>query len=99
MQFIVSPLPLVLALSLKEGCVLYIMNTFWTTVLCLPVLSILSMTLVYCVQTVGRIKMKLGTQIGLCPGHIALDGNPVPPPIKRGWIEPPNFRPMSVVAK
>ena len=39
-----------------------------------PVLSIcLSVTLVHCGQTVGRIKMKLGTQVGgLGPGHIML---------------------------
>ena len=36
------------------------------------VLSVLSVTLMYCGQTVGRIKMKLGMQIGL--GHIVLDG-------------------------
>jgi len=28
----------------------------------------------------GRIKMKLGMQIGLGPGHIVLDGDPAPPP-------------------
>jgi len=27
--------------------------------------------LVYCGQAVGRIKMKLGMQVGLGPGHIA----------------------------
>ena len=26
--------------------------------------------------------MKLGTQVGLGPGHIVLDGNPAPPPPK-----------------
>ena len=39
-----------------------------------------SVTRVYCGQTVGRIKMKLGMQIGLCPGHIVLDGDPAPLP-------------------
>jgi len=29
---------------------------------------------------VGWIKMKLGAQIGLGPGHIVLDGDPAPPP-------------------
>ena len=43
-------------------------------------LSCLSVTLVYCGQTVGRIKMKLGMQVGLVPGHIVLDGNPAPSP-------------------
>ena len=35
-------------------------------VLC--VLSCLSVTLVYCGQTVGWIKMKIGTEVGLSPG-------------------------------
>jgi len=30
----------------------------------------------YCGQTVGWIKMKLGTEVGLGPCHIVLDGNP-----------------------
>ena len=37
-----------------------------------------SLTLVYCDQTVGRNKMKLGKQVGLGPGHIVLDGDPAP---------------------
>jgi len=36
----------------------------------------------HCGQTVGQIKMKLGTQVGLSSGHIVLDGDPVPPPPK-----------------
>jgi len=43
-------------------------------------LSVLSVTLVYCGQTVGRIKMKLGMQVDLGPGHIVLYGDPAPPP-------------------
>ena len=47
-----------------------------------PVLSVclysLSVTLVYCDQTVGRMKMKLGKPIGLGTGHIVSDGHPVP---------------------
>ena len=39
----------------------------------LSVLSVLSVTLVYCGQTVGWIKMKLGMPVGLGPGHIVLD--------------------------
>jgi len=31
--------------------------------------------LVYCGQTAWRIKMKLGTQLGLGPGHIVLEGD------------------------
>ena len=53
-----------------------------------------SVTLMYCGQTVGRIKMKLGKQVGLGPGHIVLDGDPAP----KGDTAL-NFRPMSVVAK
>jgi len=60
-----------------------------------PVLSVLSVTLVNCGQTVGWIKIKLGTEVGLGPGHIVLDGDPTPPK----WAQPPNFRPMSVVAQ
>jgi len=39
-----------------------------------PVLSVcLSVTLVYCGQTVRWMKMKLGMQVGLGFGHIVLD--------------------------
>jgi len=34
------------------------------------------MTLVYCGQTVEWIKMKLGKEVGLGPGHIVLDEDP-----------------------
>jgi len=43
----------------------------------------LSVTLVYCGQTLGWIKMKLDMQVGLGPGHSVLDGDPTPPPPKR----------------
>jgi len=59
---------------------------------------VLSVTLVYCGQMVGWIKVKLGLQVGLSPGHIVLDGDPAPPPKKRG-IAAPSFWPMSIVAK
>jgi len=57
---------------------------YWTVVLSCPVcLSVcLSVTLVHCGQTVGWIKMKLGMQVGLGPGHIVLDGDPATPPLK-----------------
>ena len=32
--------------------------------------------------------MPLGTEVGLGPGHIVLDGYPVPPPPKRGTAAP-----------
>jgi len=60
-----------------------------------PVCPVLPVTLVYCGQTVGRIKMKLGTQVGLGTGHIVSDGDPCSSLSPRA----PNFRPISVVAK
>jgi len=59
-----------------------------------PVLSVM---LVYCGQTVGWIKMKLGMEVGLGPGDFVLDGDPAPPQKKKEHT--PNFRSMSVVAK
>jgi len=56
---------------------------------CPVCLSCLSVTLVYCDQTVGWIKMKLGTQIGLGPGHILLDGDAAPSQ-RRGQSPPPS---------
>ena len=61
---------------------------------CLSVLSCpvcLSVTLVYCRQTVGWIKMKLSVQVGFGPGHIVLDGDAAPLP-QREW-SPPIFGP------
>ena len=53
-------------------------------------MSVLSVTFVHCGQTVGGIKMKLGTQVGLVPDHIVLGpGTQLPLP-KRG-AEPPKF--------
>jgi len=46
----------------------------------------LSVTLLYCGQTVGWIKIKLGTEVGLDPRRhcdIVLDGDPAPP-LKKG---------------
>jgi len=48
----------------------------------------------YCGQTAAWIKMTLGMEVGLDPGH-TLDGDLAPPP--KGHT--PNFRPMCVVAK
>jgi len=61
---------------------------------CLSVLSVCNVG-VLC-QTDEWIKMKLGMQVGLGPGHIVLDGDPAPLP-QRGTA--PNFRPIFVVAK
>jgi len=52
------------------------------------VLYVLYVTLVYCSQTVGWINMTLGTEVGLRPGHIVLDGNPAPPPPKKRGHSP-----------
>jgi len=41
--------------------------------------------------------MPLGTEVGLDPGDIVLDGDPAPPTEK--GKAPPTFRPMSTVAK
>jgi len=50
----------------------------------------------YCGQTAVCVKMPLGTEVGLSLGHIVLDGNPAPPPLKR---RSPNIPRMAVVAK
>jgi len=43
--------------------------------------------------------MQLGTEVGLSPSDIVLDGDPAPP-TQRGTAALPNFfRPMSIVAK
>jgi len=42
--------------------------------------------------------MALGTDVGLGPGHIMLDGDPAPLK-KRERTALPNFRPISIVAK
>ena len=60
-------------------------------------LSVLSVTFEHCGQTVRLIKTKLGTQVGLGPGHIVLDGDLAPLPQKYGTAS--NFRPMPIVAK
>ena len=66
----------------------------YRTVVC-PVLSVflsvLCMTWVYYGQTVGWIKMKLGVEVGLIPGHTVLDGDP--DPLQKGHSPHPNFGP------
>jgi len=49
-----------------------------------------------CGQTAGCIKMPFGTEEGLGPGHIVLDGEPSP---QNREHSSPNFRSMSIVAK
>jgi len=43
-----------------------------------------------CGETAGWINIPLGREVSLGPGHIVLHGDPAPPP---------NFWPMSIVAK
>ena len=43
-----------------------------------------------CGQMAGWIKMPLGTEVGLGPGDVVLDGDPAPPPAK-GAQQPPLF--------
>jgi len=45
----------------------------------------------------GWIKMSLSREVGLGPSDIVLHGDPAPPPQK--GVQPPDFRPMSIVAK
>jgi len=54
---------------------------------CLPV------TLVYCGQTVGWIKMPFGMEVDLSPGYIVLDGDPAPPTEGAPQPPPPLFGP------
>jgi len=48
-------------------------------VLCYWTAVCLSVTLVYCGQTIGWINMSLGVEVGLRPGHIVLHGDLAPP--------------------
>jgi len=69
----------------------------YENVLTCPVCPVcLSVTLVYCGQTVGWIKMKLGMRVGLGFGHIVLDGIQLP---STKGAQSLNFRPISIVAK
>jgi len=52
---------------------------------------------IYCDQTAGWIKTPLGTEVGLSPGQIVLDGDSASPP-RKGYRSP-TFRPISIVAK
>ena len=57
----------------------------------------MSLTLVYCGQAVGWIKMRLGAEEGLGPGNIALDGKPATP-MERDTLfaHVPKWSPISV---
>jgi len=75
---------------------------FWATVTSNGSLYVIrdrvcvSVTLVYCGQTVGWIKMPLDPEVGLGLGGIVLDGDQLP--TERSTAAP-TFRPMSIVAK
>jgi len=58
----------------------------------------LSVTLVYCSQTVGWIKIPLGREVGFGIGHIVLDGDQAPPHHGRGTTSY-TVRPMSIVGQ
>jgi len=59
----------------------------------------LSVPLVYCGQTVGWIKMKLGMWVGLHRSRpLCVRWGPSSPPPKRGRASSPNFRPITIVA-
>jgi len=53
----------------------------------------LSVTLVYCGQKVGLIKVTLDVEIGLGQGHIVLDGDPAPLHVKGHRSRLPLFDP------
>jgi len=55
-------------------------------------LSVMSVSLMYCGQAAGWIKMPLGTEVGLSPSDIVLGGNPALPTV-RGTAAPPVFDP------
>jgi len=57
----------------------------------------LSVTLVYCGQTVGWIKMPLVTMVDLGPGNIVLDGDQAPPTERGTAAAPSTYRPKSNV--
>jgi len=60
-------------------------------------MSILSVTFVYCGQTVGWIRMPLGTEVGLVPGDNVLDEDTAPPTERA--TAAPTFLAISTVAK
>ena len=85
----------VLTVFINDVCGLFGRPFVKRFALCYPkvVLSLtcLCVTLVYCGQTVGWIKMKLGVRVGLIPGHIVLDGDSASPP--QMGTAPSIFRP------
>jgi len=66
----------------------------YRAVVCLSVCDV-----VYCDQTVGRIKMKLVMQVGLSPGHTVLDGDPPPLPLGKGHSSLPHSKFMGACVR
>jgi len=62
-----------------------------------PLPNFRPMTIVAKRQTAGWIKMTLGMDVDLGPGHIVLDGDPAP--LSKKGAQLPNFRPIFIVAK
>jgi len=56
--------------------------------------SVLTVTLVYCVQTVGWTRMPLGMDVDLGPGDIVLDEDSVAYPHTERGLAAPTFRAM-----
>jgi len=56
-------------------------------------LSVLSVTLMYCGQTVGWINMPLGMEAGLGPHHIVLEGYPAASLPSKNGAQSPIFGP------
>jgi len=52
---------------------------------------------VRCGQTAGWTRMSFGMEVGLGPGDFVFDVDPAPP--EKRTHPPPNFWPMSIVAK
>jgi len=64
--------------------------------LCPVSINSLSVTLVYCGQAVRWNKMQLGTEEGLDPYGIVLDGEPAPLGIGAQQPSPPNFSTLPI---
>ena len=66
----------------------------------LSCLSCLFVTLAYCGQGVGWIKVPVSTEVGICPCDIRLDGDlALPGKEAQQPLTTFRFRPMSIVAK
>jgi len=80
----------VMGKKVKRGCLMHRGEMSFGATVCKTLrrmlsdhcLSCLSVMFVYFGQTATWIKIKLGTQLGLGPSHIVLDGDPAPLPKK-----------------